>query len=262
MQEIIRAENLKKTYGQTLAVDQVSFSVEKGSLFAFLGPNGAGKTTTIKMLLGLTQPDEGRIFFFQKEQSGKEISVRRELGIIFQEITLDDYLTAAENLKLHGLAFGLRGRELTLKIEQLLTFVQLSEKAKTPVKKFSTGMKRRLEIARALLHQPSVLFLDEPTVGLDPQTRNRFWELIRLKKQEGLTVFLTTHYLEEAEAADQVVILDHGRVIACGAPGELKSQYGLTSLNDLFLQLTGTDLRDEDANVLRQFLEREGRRFR
>jgi len=220
---IIEVKNLSKRFGDILAVDQVSFDLEEGEVFGFLGPNGAGKTTTINVLCTLLQPTSGeaRVNGFDCVREAER--VRASIGIVFQDPTLDNELTAYENLKFHCYLYGMDRATMQERIEDVLALVDLYERRHDLVKKFSGGMKRRLEIARGLLHYPKVLFLDEPTLGLDPQTRNLIWDFIHdLRRREGITMFMTTHYLEEAEACDRIAIIDLGRIIALGSPAELK----------------------------------------
>jgi ABC-2 type transport system ATP-binding protein len=251
-QAIIHVENLLKKYGNFTAVDHISFDVERGKIFGFLGPNGAGKTTSIKMLTTLLKPTGGRILLDGRDPAREQAEARRSFGIVFQDPSLDDELTAKENMEFHGVLYkvppGLRKR----RTEELLKIVELWDRRDSLVKQFSGGMKRRLEIARGLLHHPRILFLDEPTVGLDPQTRNHIWNYIRnLNRLEKITVFFTTHYMEEADrVADRVTILDHGKIIAQGTPASLKKKTGAKSLEDAFIRLTGHSLRDEDASGL------------
>jgi ABC-2 type transport system ATP-binding protein len=223
----IEVEGLEKRFGDVEAVRGVSFSVPHGEIFGFLGPNGAGKTTTIKMLCTILEPSGGRAslggFDIAKEPGG----VRRSIGVIFQDPALDDRLSAAENLELHAVVYGVPRAERRARIDEALGFVELEDRKDDLVRHFSGGMKRRLEIARGLLHRPRVLFLDEPTTGLDPQTRRRTWEVLRaLRDRYGTTLFLTTHYMDEAEHCDRIAIIDHGRIVALGTPEELKRKVG------------------------------------
>ena len=220
---IITAKNLTKKFKDLTAVDDVSFAIEEGELFGFLGPNGAGKTTTINILCTLLAPTAGTAAIAGYDCLRQPDQVRSAIGIIFQDTTLDTGLTAYENLKFHAYLYNL-DRELTKKrIDEVLGVVELTARKHDPIKNFSGGMKRRLEIARGLLHYPRVLFLDEPTLGLDPQTRNTIWEFIaQLRSREKITVFMTTHYMEEAEHCGRIAIIDHGKIIAAGTPGSLK----------------------------------------
>ncbi len=247
---MIEVENLTKTFDGFTAVDHISFSVKRGEIFAFLGPNGAGKTTTIKMLTTLLRPTSGRIYLNGSDPTKNQNMVRRSFGIVFQDPSLDDELTAYENMEFHGVLYGVPREIRRQRIEQLLKFVELWDRRNDLVKRFSGGMKRRLEVARGLIHHPEILFLDEPTLGLDPQTRNHIWNHIKsLNKEERMTVFFTTHYMDEAERiAQRIAIIDLGKIIAQGAPGELKQQTKTTSLEEAFLALTGKIIREEEAS--------------
>jgi ABC-2 type transport system ATP-binding protein len=246
---IIQVDHLVKKFGDFIAVNDVSFTVNRGEIFAFLGPNGAGKSTTIKMLTTLLVPDAGTININGHDPQKNQDDVRRSFGIVFQDPSLDDELTAKENLEIHGVLYSVPGPLLKKRIEELLKFVELWDRKDNLVKTFSGGMKRRLEIARGLLHHPQIFFLDEPTLGLDPQTRNHIWSYIQnLNKEEGITVFFTTHYMEEAErVAQRVAVIDQGKIIAKGTPEELKTQTKKGSLEDAFLSLTGHAIREESA---------------
>lgn len=220
---IIQVKDLVKRYNGVEAVSGVSFEVEEGETFGFLGPNGAGKTTTINILCTLLGFDSGTALVNGHDCRNDAHQVRSSIGLVFQEITLDNDLTAYENLKFHCYMYNMEKRLAEARIREILGVVGLSDRRDDLVRKFSGGMKRRLEIARGLLHRPRVLFLDEPTLGLDPQTRSHVWEFItELKRSEGNTVFMTTHYMEEAEVCDRIAIIDGGRIIACGSPDELK----------------------------------------
>ncbi len=247
---IIEVKNLTKKFGNFTAVNGVSFTVEKGQVFGFLGPNGAGKTTSIKMLTTLLKPTGGQILLDGHDPVTNQTSVRRSFGIVFQDPSLDDELTARENMEFHGVLYKVPADLRKQRIEELLKIVELWDRRNDLVKQFSGGMKRRLEIARGLLHHPKILFLDEPTVGLDPQTRNHIWNYIKnLNRREKITVFFTTHYMEEAErVADQVTIIDHGKIVAQGTPAILRKKARAKSLEDAFIRLTGHTLRDEDAS--------------
>jgi ABC-2 type transport system ATP-binding protein len=244
-------KGLVKKFGDFTAVDDISFNVKKGEIFAFLGPNGAGKSTTIKMLTTLLTPTAGTITLNGHDAVKDSNAVRHSFGIVFQDPSLDDELTAFENMEFHGVLYGIPKKLRRERIEQLLNFVDLWDRRNSLVKEFSGGMKRRLEIARGLLHHPSVIFLDEPTLGLDPQTRNHMWSYLQdLNKSEGITVFFTTHYMEEAERiAQRIAIIDHGTIIASGTAKELCEKTGKDSLEDAFLELTGKMIRDEDATA-------------
>jgi len=246
---IIQVEALTKKFGSFTAVNGISFNVKSGEIVAFLGPNGAGKTTTIKMLTTLLSPTEGKIHINGHDPTNDQDAARRSFGIVFQDPSLDDELTAYENLELHGVLYNLSNGLRKQRTEELLKFVELWDRKDDLVKTFSGGMKRRLEIARGLMHHPKIFFLDEPTLGLDPQTRNHIWEYVKdLNKKEGTTIFFTTHYMDEAEKiSDKVVIIDHGRIIAQGTSKELKKRTKKKSLEDAFLELTGHAIREEEA---------------
>lgn len=249
---IIQVRNLTKKFKDFVAVDDVSFEVREGEIFAFLGPNGAGKTTTIKMLTTLLLPTSGEVLLDGHDPVREHNEVRRSFGIVFQDPSLDDELTAYENMDFHAVIYGIPKSVRKARVEEMLRFVQLWERRTDQVKFFSGGMKRRLEIARGLLHLPKILFLDEPTLGLDPQTRNLIWEHIKdLNAKERITVFLTTHIMEEADrVADKVAIIDHGKLVAQGTPRELKEQTGSTTLEEAFLAYTGKTIREEEATGL------------
>jgi ABC-2 type transport system ATP-binding protein len=251
---MIHVENLVKTFGDVNAVDGISFDVPAGQIFAFLGPNGAGKTTTIQMLTTLLRPTGGAITLDGLDPRKAPHDVRRRFGIVFQDPSLDGELTAYENMELHGVLYHVPRRARVERIEQLLTLFELWDRRRTLVKQFSGGMKRRLEIARGLLHTPKILFLDEPTLGLDPQSRNQLWTHVKhLNETERITVFLTTHYMDEAErVADRIAIIDHGRIVAQGSAQELKQQTHTDSLERAFLALTGSTIRDERADAADQ----------
>ena len=244
---MIRVQNLVRRFGDFTAVDDVSFEVRRGEVFAFLGPNGAGKTTTIKMLTTLLRPTSGMLELDGLDPARDRDLVRRRIGVVFQDPSLDQDLTAWENLEIHGVLYRVPRKLSRERSEALLKDFDLWEKRDKPVKEFSGGMRRRLEIARGLLHTPKVLFLDEPTLGLDPQSRNQMWKQVKdLNAKETVTVFLTTHYMDEADrVADRIAIIDHGRIVAIGSPAELKQNTGKASLEDAFLALTGTTIREE-----------------
>ena len=224
---VIMAEGLTKVFNGLKAVDGVSFQVEEGEIFGFLGPNGAGKSTTIKMLCTLLRPTSGRAMLAGYDVVKDPHRVRSSIGIVFQDDSLDDRLTAEENLFFHGLFYGLPWELIKERMEEVLNMVDLAERRRDLVRTFSEGRRRRLEIARGFLHHPKVSFLDEPTVGLDPQTRSAIWEHIhRLRREKGLTIFMTTHYMDEAENCDRIAIIDHGRIQALDTPENLKRQMG------------------------------------
>jgi ABC-2 type transport system ATP-binding protein len=224
---IIEVEELSRNFGQLVAVDKVSFQVAEGEIFGFLGPNGAGKTTTINMLCTLLTPSSGRAMVNGYDIMRQRSEVRRSIGLVFQEPTLDEYLTAEQNLRFHAYAYKIPKEIREKRISELLELLDLADRRKGKVRTFSGGMKRRLEVARGLLHSPQVLFLDEPTLGLDPQTRRHIWDhILALRKQNNLTIFLTTHYMDEAENSDRITIIDHGRIIALDTPDKLKDALG------------------------------------
>lgn len=249
---IISVKNLIKKFGDFTAVDNISFDVQQGEIFAFLGPNGAGKTTTIKILTTLLDPTSGSISLNDFNITEDPRGTRKSFGIVFQDPSLDTELTAYENMEFHAVLYGLSRKVSKPRIEELLNLVELSDRKDEFVKNFSGGMKRRLEIARGLLHHPRVLFLDEPTLGLDPQTRNHIWTYIKgLNEKEGVTVFFTTHYMEEADrVAHRVAIIDHGKIIKDGTPEALKKETGTATLEDAFLTLTGGEMRREEASAI------------
>lgn len=252
MEFAIQVKNLTKKFGDFTAVDDISFEVEKGSIFAFLGPNGAGKSTTIKMLTTLLTPTTGKIHLNGIDPVEEQDEARKSFGIVFQDPSLDDELTAYENIEFHGILYGVPKELRETRIKELLSIVELWERKDSLVKTFSGGMKRRLEIARGLLHHPSIFFLDEPTIGLDPQTRNQMWNYVSgLNKKEGITVFFTTHYMEEAEKmAQMLAVIDHGKIVARGTSSALKQQTQTTTLEEAFLSLTGHEIREEEVGPL------------
>lgn len=260
--DIIRVEALTKRFGDFTAVDGISFTVGAGETFGFLGPNGAGKSTTIKMLTTLLQPTSGTISIDGHDPVREPDASRQSFGIVFQDPSLDDDLTAWENMEFHGVLYGVPATVRGERIDELLKFVDLHERKDSYVKEYSGGMKRRLEIARGLLHHPKIIFLDEPTLGLDPQTRNHMWEYLRqLNKEEGITIFFTTHYMEEAERnAQRIAIIDGGKIVVSGTPAVLKEKTGTTSLEQAFLQLTGKEIRAESADSSARMRMFRGRR--
>ena len=247
MENIISVRNVTKKYKEVTAVNEVSFEVQRGEIFGFLGPNGAGKSTTIKMLTTLLLPTSGELLLDGHDVIREQETVRKIFGIVFQDPSLDGDLTAYENLQLHAVLYKLDKKMAAQRMEELLKLVELRDRKNSFVKTFSGGMKRRLEIARGLLHHPKILFLDEPTLGLDAQTRNLLWNYIqRLNEQEGMTIFFTTHYLGEAEAvAHRIAIIDHGKIVAFGTADELKQKTGTDNLEKAYLELTGSGVRDE-----------------
>jgi ABC-2 type transport system ATP-binding protein len=240
-----------KRFGELTAVDDVSFEVRRGEVFAFLGPNGAGKTTTIKMLTTLLRPTSGLVELDGLDPAVSRDEVRKRFGVVFQDPSLDQDLTAWENMEIHGVLYGVPRKVRRERAEELLKLFELWERRDALVKTFSGGMRRRLEIARGLLHTPKVLFLDEPTLGLDPQSRNQMWTHVKkLNESDRVTVFLTTHYMDEAErVADRIAVIDHGRIVATGSPAELKERTKTDSLEGAFLALTGTTIREEAAGA-------------
>ncbi len=249
---IIQVEKLVKKFKEITAVDTLSFQVEKGEIFVFLGPNGAGKTTTIKMLTTLLHPTSGKLLVNGFNPLEEQDQVRSSFGIVFQDPSLDEELTAYENMEFHGVLYKVPPELRKERIEYLMKFVGLWDRKESFVSTFSGGMKRRLEIARGLIHHPKILFLDEPTLGLDPQTRNHMWDYLKkLNKDEGMTVFFTTHYMEEAEkVADNVAIIDHGKIIKQGSPAMLKKATKTKSLEQAFLKLTGHSIREEKSSSM------------
>lgn len=323
-EQIINVENLVKKFGALVAVDNISFSVAPGELFGFLGPNGAGKTTTINILCTLTRPTSGRAAIDGLDVVHQQSRVRQLIGLVFQDPSLDERLSGLQNMRFHALVYGVPASIREERIEQLLRMVELWDKRHSQVRTYSGGMKRRLELARGLLHHPRVLFLDEPTLGLDPQTRNRIWEyILELRKREGTTIFLTTHYMDEADKADRIAIIDYGKLIAMDTPEKLKKMVGKDiitlktsdnekaaeeiklryqievrhdgdglcfevangeeflpifirefstkilgvslrhpSLDDVFLKLTGREIREETSNAFKEMVRQHGRRAR
>ena len=247
----IRVDAVSKRYGRTLALDGVSFEVRDKEAFALLGPNGAGKTTLLHILCTILRPDSGVAQIGGFDVVKQPLAARSRLGIVFQEPSLDDRLTVHENLNLHGLVFGVPRKLRRQRIEEMLALVELTEWADKTVRTLSSGMKRRLEIARALIHDSEIMLLDEPTVGLDAQTRARIWSYIRrLQAERDITVLITTHYIEEVEACDHVCVIDHGNVLADGSPAELKQQYGQQLLR--IVPKTETD----HAEIAAQYAQR------
>ena len=246
----IEVHHLVKKFQDFVAVNDISFSVPAGEIFAFLGPNGAGKSTTIKMLTTLLKPTSGEVNINGYNPIKDQDKVRASFGIVFQDPSLDEELTAYENMEFHGILYKVPSKLREKRIEELLHIVDLWDRKDHLVKTFSGGMRRRLEIARGLLHHPKIFFLDEPTIGLDPQTRNQMWSYVQdLNKKENITIFFTTHYMEEAErVAQQIAIIDHGQIIAQGTSESLKEQTKSSSLENAFLALTGKQIREEEAS--------------
>jgi ABC-2 type transport system ATP-binding protein len=246
---VVAVRDLVRRFGDFTAVDGISFDVFEGEVFAFLGPNGAGKSTTINMLCTLAHPTAGHAAVAGFDVAARPKAVRRHIGLVFQEPTLDDRLTAQENLRFHAVLYRIPSDEVDERITRVLELVDLSDRRYDLVSEFSGGMARRLEIARALMHVPRVLFLDEPTIGLDPQTRALMWEdVMRLREESNITVFLTTHYMDEAEYADRIAIIDHGKIVAIDTPQALKAQIGADTV----------DLKTTDDTVALAALERDG----
>jgi ABC-2 type transport system ATP-binding protein len=224
---VVQAFGIGKDYGALRAVEAIDMAVEPGTFFGFLGPNGAGKTTMIHMLTTLVSPTRGRAEVAGHDVVAEPLAVRKNIGLVFQETTLDGELSAEENLQLAGKLYGLGRADLRARIEEVLDLFELGDRRHDSVRTFSGGMRRQVDLARGILHRPAVLFLDEPTLGLDPVNRGRVWGFLeRLASEEGMTLFLTTHYLEEAEPCDRVMIVDRGQVIAGGTPDELKRDLG------------------------------------
>ena len=255
---MIAVRNLVKSFGAFTAVDDVSFDVGEGEIFAFLGPNGAGKTTTIKVLTTMLKPTSGTIELDGMDPQTNQNEARKRFGIVFQDPSLDGDMTAWENMEIHGVLYHVPRKLRCHRIEELMKLFELWERRGEQVKKFSGGMKRRLEIARGFLHTPKILFLDEPTLGLDPQSRNQLWTQVKmLNESEKVTVFLTTHYMDEADrVAHRIGVIDHGKLVAQGTPKAIKEQTGTQNLEEAFLKLTGSTIRDESAgsaDQMRQF---------
>ncbi len=252
MPSIIEVEHLTKRYGAVTAVDDISFRVEPGALFAFLGPNGAGKSTTISILCTILRMDQGRVSINGYQVGSRDDDIRRSIGVVFQNSVLDPLLTVRENIAVRASFYGLKGAELKKRIGHVIDVVGLGECIDRPYGKLSGGQRRRADIARSLIHTPRVLFLDEPTTGLDPQTRLRVWSTIAdMRRTENTTVFLTTHYMEEAAGADDVAIIDHGHIVAQGSPAQLKERHS----SDTLILVSGDDA------ALRAALDRMGRAY-
>ncbi len=246
---IIRVENLVKKFGQLTAVDDISFDVAQGEIFGFLGPNGAGKTTTINILCTLAKPSAGRATINGFDVVRQQSQVRQSIGLVFQDPSLDERLSGMQNLRFHAMVYNMPSSIREQRIEEMLHMVELWDKRSNEVRTYSGGMKRRLELARGLLHHPQVLFLDEPTLGLDPQTRNRIWEyILEMRQQEGTTIFLTTHYMDEAEQADRIAIIDYGKLVAMDSPEKLK-------------EIVGQDIISVKTNDNEQAIEEIRRRY-
>ena len=247
---VIGVKDLVKRYGEIEAVRGIGFEVQPGETFGFLGPNGAGKSTTIKILCTLADPTSGTARVAGYDVKKQRDTVRRNIGLVFQDTTLDNYLTGEQNLRFHADLYGVPKAQLAARMRQVLEMVNLWDRREAEVATYSGGMKRRLEIARGLLHAPRVLFLDEPTVGLDPQTRSSIWEYINdLKQREDITIFLTTHYMDEAENCDRIAIIDHGKIVALDTPEKLKASVGKDRV-----QITTAD----DQAAIRELKDRFG----
>jgi len=249
-EEVVKVKNLSRDFDHFRAVDNISFEVKASEIFGFLGPNGAGKTTTINILCTLLMPTSGEAIVNGFNVVTSPDEVRRSIGIIFQDPSLDERLTAYENLNFHGIIYHIRRKTRKERIKEVLDMVGLYSKKDSIVRTFSGGMRRRLEIARGLMHRPKILFLDEPTIGLDPQTRQFIWDyILNLSKEEAITMFLTTHYMDEAEICQRVAIIDYGKIIALDSPHQLKNEFRLGSLNEVFLRLTNHGIREEEASI-------------
>lgn len=257
MPKVIEAQRLTRKFNGFTAVNGINFSVKEGEIFGFVGPNGAGKTTTISMITTLLAPTSGSVTVAGADVQRHKDAVRRSIGIIFQDPSLDIELTAWENLWFHGVFYGMDQKTIKTRAAEVLQLVELEDRRNSIVKTFSGGMKRRLEIARGLMHEPKILFLDEPTLGLDPQTRAHIWTYITaLKKRTGMTIFLTTHYLEETEQCDRIAIIDKGEIQALGSPAELKRRYKGKSVEEVFLKVAGHGIREEQLDAESQSRER------
>lgn len=258
MSHIIEIKQLEKSYGSVKAVKEISFYVEEGGLFAFLGPNGAGKSTTINMICTFLKPDSGSVqvdgFILGKDDA----SIRKRIGVVFQSGVLDDLLTVEENLLIRGSFYNLKGKALKEAVKRAAKATDLMGFLKRPYGKLSGGQRRRADIARALIHTPRILFLDEPTTGLDPQSRRSIWDTIKkLQAEQNMTVFLTTHYMEEAEDADYCIIVDDGKIAAKGTPLDLKSRYAKDKMSILLKESSETvDLKLESTMEALDFLKK------
>lgn len=259
---IIKVRNLTKKFNGFTAVDNLSFQVEKGEIFAFLGPNGAGKTTTIRILTTLLRPTKGKVLVNGFDVVTQQDEVRESFGIVFQDSSLDEELTGWENMEFHGVLYRIPKEVRRKRIKELLGLVDLWNRRDDLVKVYSGGMRRRLEIARALLHQPKIFFLDEPTLGLDAQTKNKIWEQIyELNRRYQTTIFFTTHYMEEAEKmATRIAIINEGKIVASGTAADLEKKTKTDSLEEAYLALTGKDIREENISSLEKMRIRVNRR--
>jgi len=268
---IIEVKNLVKRFKKVKAVDDITFSVKEDEIFGFLGPNGAGKTTTINIICTLLSKTSGEVILNGYDVTRERNKIRTCIGMVFQDPSLDDRLTALENLYFHGLLYNIPRKELKVRSEEVLEMVNLTNRKNSLVMTYSGGMKRRLEIARGLLHYPKILFLDEPTLGLDPQTRNKIWDyIIKLKKNKKITIFLTSHYMEETEICDRIAIIDEGKIIALDSPENLKNIIGgdiITILSEDNIKLkeyikdiTGVEIHDAKEGKIR-FEVKDSSRF-
>jgi ABC-2 type transport system ATP-binding protein len=256
---MIELKNVTKKFGSITAVDDISFKVEKGERFALLGPNGAGKSTTIKMLTTLLRPTSGKLTLNGHDVVREQDAARKSFGIVFQDPSVDTEMTAHENMQLHGVLYNIPKSSIDERIKELLTLVELWDRRNSLVKTYSGGMKRRLEIARGLLHHPKLLFLDEPTLGLDAQTRNLLWDYVqKLSREKHMTIFFTTHYLEEAENnASRIAFIDHGKIITMGTAKELMDETDSKTLEEAYLKMTGSKIRDEQVDPHNVWRERQ-----
>lgn len=251
MPNILEVKNLKKTYpGGTIAVKGISFAVKRGEFFGFLGPNGAGKTTTINMLVNLVKPTSGKILIDDIDVVKNPRAVHERIGIAMQEVGLDEYASAREMMQLHGRLYHMPKKTIDAQVQKLLKLMELERVADRYLSTYSGGMKRRFDLALALIHEPKVLFLDEPTTGLDPHARQLIWNHLRNLNEEGMTIFLTTHFMEEAQAlCERLAIMDKGKIVAQGSPGTLIKKYRVETLEQVFLKTTGHSLAaEENAN--------------
>lgn len=251
MDNIIEVKNLKKTYsGKVPAVRGVSFNVKRGEFFGFLGPNGAGKTTTINMLVNLVKPTSGSIKIDGISVGENQLDVYRRVGFAMQEVGLDETATAREMLQLHGRLYHMSKKEIDVKISELLKLVELERVADRYVSTYSGGMRRRFDLALALIHKPQLLFLDEPTTGLDPHARQLIWGHLRNLNKEGMTIFLTTHFMDEAQSlCERLAIMDKGKIVAEGTASSLIKKYKVKNLDQLFIKITGHSLGKEEGNL-------------
>jgi ABC-2 type transport system ATP-binding protein len=257
MNSIISVKNFTKTYGDFIAVDDITFDVEEGTIFAFLGPNGAGKSTTINTLCTIFEKTSGTLLIDGKDVSIKKSDVRSTIGVVFQDSTLDAKMTIEENLVMHSVFYNIPKKEVEERIQFVLKLVDLIGERKKLVSALSGGMKRRVEIARGLMHYPKVLFLDEPTTGLDPQTRAHIWEyIIKLQKERNITIFLTTHYMEEAEICNKIAIIDGGKIVAHDTPYALKKEF--TRDKAFITTRNGTKLEELLAEHNLSYVKKEG----